>query len=211
MAEADPSLHDSNKNNPDSDLMPLNTLTSTNAPLDPFNRLPTELLANIFFCVVESPLHYSRTESHNWEYRTRFESPRLLSSVCNRWRSIASSNSRLWVNIHVKFKGPMEDGYERTLLKQWLERSGQNLISLKIGPLYECVEGRSRSPPPTALQNSLEDVTGIVLSVLHRCKAIYIGSGVLDLERIQNHFENGMPSFQELCIRWGFDECIDLR
>ncbi len=213
MTEANPSVYYYNKNEPDSSVMASNTLTSTNAPLNPFDRLPTELLADIFFHVVESPLHYSRTEESDWTNSKWADSPRLPSSVCRRWRSIAFSTPRLWVSVCVKFKEPMEGGYERTLLRQWLERSGRNAISLEIGPIYDHFGVDPFSPVEMALQNITDDLTGIILSVLHRCKAIHIGSGkgVLDLRKIQDHFVNGMPSLRELYIDSEFSGDMDLR
>lgn len=199
------------KNDPGSGPMTSNILTIT--PLDPFDQLPNELLAKIFFYVVESPLHYSQTEKSDWEEPKVFDSPRLPSSVCRRWRSIALATSRLWVNVRVGFEMQMEGGYERTLLKQWLERSGQNLISLKIGPIYRrfTANSLSRSLSSLSLNDSLEDVTGIVISVLHRCKAIYIESSMCS-RKIRDHFVNGVPSLRELYIKSHVDEDImDLR
>lgn len=197
---------------PDPDLMTSNTLSSTNASLDPFDWLPNELLAHIFFYVVESPLHYSQTEILDWRNHNWVDVPRLPCAVCRRWRSIALSTPRLWENVSVDFRRQLEGGYAN-YLKQWLERCGQNSISLKIGPIYEFIERDSCSPPRMALQNFVNDVTGIVSSVLHRCKAIYIGQckGVLDLQKIQDHFVNDMPSLRELYIDTAFHGDMDLR
>ncbi len=51
------------------------------------------------------------------------------------------------------------------------------------------------------------------MPVLHRCKAIHIGSGkcALDLRRIQDHLVNGIPSLRELYIETKFSGDMDLR
>lgn len=112
----------------------------------------------------------------------------------------------------MKFKEPMEDGYERTLLKQWLERSGQNAISLKIGRVYERFGFHKAFLVKMGLQMIVDDLTGVILSVLHRCKAIYIDLNTgLDLRKIIDHFVNGMPSLRELYIDAKFSGDMDLR
>ncbi len=210
--EADPSLHDYNGNDPDPDLITSNTI-STNAPLDPFDRLPNELLAHIIFCVVESPLHYSRTKEFDWEDAKGVDSPRLPSSVCRRWRAIAFSTPRLWENIRPKFKGPMEGNYECTLLRQWLERSGQNAISLKIGSHYEKRTVDPSQPVKMYPRYLNYDISEIISSFLHRCRAIYIdpSSRAPDLRDIRNQLANGMPSLRELYSGLLKDVDMDLR
>lgn len=168
MMEADPSLHDYNKSDTDSVLVTSNILSSTNAPPNPFDRLPTELITRILFYVVEAPLHYPRMKKSDWDEPNAIDRPCLPCSVCRRWRSIAFSTPQLWEYINVRFKKPLEDGYECVLLKQWLERSGQNLISLKVGTLYECIEGNSYSPSPIDLQNIVHNMMWIISSVPHR-------------------------------------------
>ncbi|EMD41281.1 hypothetical protein CERSUDRAFT_89853 [Gelatoporia subvermispora B] len=64
--------------------------------LDPFNWLPTELLAYIFHAVLECEnISCMDALERPWV----FHQPVVLSHVCRRWRIIALSTSRLWSSV----------------------------------------------------------------------------------------------------------------
>ncbi|KAJ7909159.1 hypothetical protein B0H13DRAFT_2661570 [Mycena leptocephala] len=77
-------------------------------------RLPTEILSEIFF----------RCGAKQDGCR-----PRLVATVCSRWRAVALSTSGLWCNIHL-YREEMELESLHSLLKLQLERSGQIPLSV---------------------------------------------------------------------------------
>lgn len=107
-------------------------------------RLPTELISDIFLLVVAFPSNGDPAydPKNGLELRPlRGEiSPLLLCKICRRWRSIAFSTPLLWARLRIKFKKPLSDGYERHLLRQWLDRAGTCPLSLTIfDTLYDNV------------------------------------------------------------------------
>ncbi|KAF7336944.1 F-box domain-containing protein [Mycena venus] len=78
------------------------------------HRLPIEILSEIF-------LHCSTKQDGC--------KPRLVATVCRRWRHVALSTSQLWCNIHLNAE-TIEVESLRSLLVLQLQRSGQVPLSI---------------------------------------------------------------------------------
>ncbi|KAJ7140617.1 hypothetical protein C8R44DRAFT_974470 [Mycena epipterygia] len=72
------------------------TLALLRAALSPVQRMPAEILAQIFmWCLNDNLHHYSLIDPRN--------SPMILTRVCARWRAVALATSRLWENMSLRF------------------------------------------------------------------------------------------------------------
>ncbi len=180
-------------------------IESRDAPA--FDQLPTELVADIFVLVVAFPSDGDPEYDADNVQEVRGEiSPLLLCKVCQRWRSIAFSTPLLWARIWIKFKKPLSGGYERRLLKQWLDRAGTCPLSLTIfGSLYDKIRFKDEAARE---RNELlvADMTEMVISALPRCRALYTclfrtyDVGGLLVEKILCSIPDGMPLLEK--IHW---------
>jgi hypothetical protein len=84
------------------------------ALLSPINRLPTELLAEIFVLRTQEARHAS-----------------ILGAVCNHWRQLALSTPRLWCTINEILDQDDPDSQADKVLT-WLQRSVQCPISVTL-------------------------------------------------------------------------------
>ncbi|KIM37075.1 hypothetical protein M413DRAFT_31225 [Hebeloma cylindrosporum] len=162
-------------------------------------KIPPEVLANIFQFFVSSDC-----ESHC--------NPLFLGAICRRWRAIAWSAPRLWCSIAINVNRGSH-GDEVRLIRDWLSRSGQLPLSIRItmNPNYELlpeavisavIEGVNEyadrwrvldiQVPPSMLPLFHTDLRG--KSILH---TLTIDPGTcLSLERISEIFNpmNPRPS-----------------
>ncbi|PPQ74478.1 hypothetical protein CVT26_001394 [Gymnopilus dilepis] len=86
------------------------------------NRLPFEILARIFGFSVY------RIEAEQ-EQPTVF--PLILGRVCHRWRSVAWASPELWASFHCQIL-KTRCSAQALLLQEWLERSQQRPLSIRI-------------------------------------------------------------------------------
>lgn len=121
----------------------------------PIRRLPTELLDDIFSrCDWDSDSSPSPLE-----YAVGL-SPLCLGGVCTRWRTIVLSSSHLWTYISMTLKDPKSNpgqakgGSCATILRTYLERSGQLPLSIEV-----CVEGTEIWPSDSEEADLLPDDT----------------------------------------------------
>ncbi|TDL24644.1 hypothetical protein BD410DRAFT_896821 [Rickenella mellea] len=91
----------------------------------PINRLPPELLAELFIhCLSTTGFSRART----------FDAPMNVSSVCSSWHEIAISTPQLWSSI---YRGHFDrDPHFAAILEQWVPRSGSYGFSFSIQKLY---------------------------------------------------------------------------
>lgn len=69
----------------------------------PVNRLPPEILSNIFFFALETPVRVFDLTGGPWS----------LALVCRQWRTIVLESPRLWTSIEVATSGDLRHAYAR--------------------------------------------------------------------------------------------------
>ncbi|KAF5335608.1 hypothetical protein D9758_017271 [Tetrapyrgos nigripes] len=89
-------------------------------PISPFDRVPTEVLNNIFLFTTE------RNENQYVHHYAEFIMPLTISHTCTRWRSIALSDGFLWTNLDIT------DFSEIAIYRThaWLSRSKNRPLSI---------------------------------------------------------------------------------
>jgi len=102
---------------------------STTQPLTITERLPPEIMSDIFGLCIPLMTH------DYWpglDFQLGISTPLTLSSVCRLWRSITHSTPALWTSfrIYLPFKVPQRIQQAQ----QWLSRSGQLPLSIKVRP-----------------------------------------------------------------------------
>ncbi|KAG1730284.1 hypothetical protein EDD22DRAFT_1054066 [Suillus occidentalis] len=102
----------------------------------PINRLPVELLQQVFLLILndepENPNIFSYGDTHIAVDVT--SPPLLLTNVCRLWRDVAHSTTAIWSRIHVALPGRIKplQPFLPSLLEVWLARSGHRPLSLSI-------------------------------------------------------------------------------
>ena len=122
----------------------------------PFNRLPTELVTDIFKQSIPTPtLHTSAIVSPS--PRSSFyrkTAPLSLGWVCKRWRTILYATPQLWDTLEIWGPHPRD---WNTVIKDWLKRSTELPLTL--------VYGQNGHPI------SDQDIE-VLKSVSHRCQDV---------------------------------------
>ncbi|KAF5386390.1 hypothetical protein D9757_006691 [Collybiopsis confluens] len=95
-----------------------NQATTLRSLFSPIHRLPSELLGGIF-------LHLCEDRSSSFFYRSL--PPITIAAVCNRWRTLCISHSRLW-RVFSVFSRPGDR--HRHILDLMIERSKQQPLTL---------------------------------------------------------------------------------
>ncbi|KAJ7752176.1 hypothetical protein DFH07DRAFT_960612 [Mycena maculata] len=94
------------------------------------DRTPDDVLVEIFLCCL--PQDKSMVASHFpravFSTPSTKTAPLLLCAICARWRNVAITTRLLWSSLDPK------EVVNPLLVKCWLERSGQALISLSLSP-----------------------------------------------------------------------------
>ncbi|KAJ7253523.1 hypothetical protein C8J57DRAFT_1473844 [Mycena rebaudengoi] len=105
------------------------------ALVSPARRLPDDVVREIF--VASLPANRNCAISAQ-------ESPLLLCTICQSWRSLALSTPRIWASIHIV--APSSEKTERMIntVHAWLARSGALPLSISL------TASRSTWPPPDA-------------------------------------------------------------
>ncbi|KAJ7253524.1 hypothetical protein C8J57DRAFT_1473845 [Mycena rebaudengoi] len=93
------------------------------ALVSPARRLPDDVVREIF--VASLPANRNCAISSQ-------ESPLLLCTICQSWRSLALSTPRIWASIHIV--APSSDKTERMIntVRDWLARSGALPLSISL-------------------------------------------------------------------------------
>ena len=107
----------------------LRSIVKRNAAL-PINRIPIELLCDIFFKFLEDDCEfpdYAPAMGPLVSLHTRAD-PTILGQVCSWWRNVALSTPALWANIFILEPGRTQ--ISRTRL--WLDRARDNPLSIVI-------------------------------------------------------------------------------
>ncbi|RXW17586.1 hypothetical protein EST38_g8267 [Candolleomyces aberdarensis] len=96
-------------------------------------QLPDDILGEIFIrCLPSDRLPGLRFA----------DAPLLLTTICRRWRDVATLTPRIWANLNVT-TSPDEQKMERQLedTRRFINRAGSLLLSLSV---FESVSGRSK-------------------------------------------------------------------
>ncbi|KAK2462330.1 hypothetical protein APHAL10511_005636 [Amanita phalloides] len=119
----------------------------------PINKLPQDVLAEIFvFCLPNPELPKLNGSS------SKHVAPLMLCNVCSSWRMLALSIPRLWQQLFLAFADCMPKTREKdkatALTDAWLKRSGMLPLTLSLRALG-------------SLDGNMEDLQAIIQAVLH--------------------------------------------
>lgn len=134
-------------------------LDDLNTPVD---RLPTEILSEIFLLVVEPRATFD-TKSELWK----------LGRVCGRWRSVSSSMKQIWATIHIELysMSPMSSGAALEILCEIMDRSDPALLSITYGNI-----------PPHLFKSDKLLLLRPLVSACQRWRSINFPEQLLDLD-----------------------------
>ncbi|KAF8328969.1 hypothetical protein F5887DRAFT_334755 [Amanita rubescens] len=111
----------------------------------PINRLPREILAEIFsLCVPKMTSESARMLTSN--------APLLLCLVCSSWRELALATPKIWTTVGIVIRGRHMDSQDVSaaahIITTWLKRSGALplTLSLDYNPYYHnCAKDHTRA------------------------------------------------------------------
>jgi len=115
---------------PDLIASPLSRVCLTETPVDvnrpevPIDKLPVELLGEIFIRCLPEIYFFSPRPTL---------APMLLCQICGFWRQVALATPKLWVRVYVPGR-PYYNNSHLSLLELWMKRSFDHSLSLHFGP-----------------------------------------------------------------------------
>ncbi|KAF9005025.1 hypothetical protein BDQ17DRAFT_371990 [Cyathus striatus] len=119
-------------------------LQRQNARQSTINQLPSEILVEIFLAAVD------HDPSHDMSLQSGEEPgsvpPLFLGSICKKWRDIAWASPRLWCRIPLVLSRKHYSS-QVDILKEWLLRTSQCLLSIVITPGNDGIDTWVESPP----------------------------------------------------------------
>jgi hypothetical protein len=106
---------------------PPSPVLNTNTLVSPIQRLPYEILSDIFILSIPDNLQEGwRSKTHNFQCAVM-----LPGSICRHWRDVALSTPRLWSSISLQLDHSTVDAHVK-LTQVWLSRSGKHPLSLQL-------------------------------------------------------------------------------
>ena len=118
----------------------------------PFNQLPHEIIAEIFWNCLVHEREAVRMSSGN--------APLLLCRVCSSWRALVLATPQLWASVGILVRHPndVDPSICVQITNAWLERSG--ILPLTVEIRYVKIDYRDRNPTtkPTVLDAVLYTV-----------------------------------------------------
>lgn len=153
----------------------------------PVYRLPSELLSQIFLILTQNWL-YSRSVGDRSDRRIHY--PTMLSSVCVRWRQVATNSPSLW--SHLYFNQALYTPKGLYLAKNYLARSSGSPISLYIG----------RYAPQPALDTISEELASLLASLMVRIESLALKCmhSVCGKQMLSSLFKEGAGRIQKLAL-----------
>ncbi|PPQ71764.1 hypothetical protein CVT24_006526 [Panaeolus cyanescens] len=91
--------------------------------------LPPEIIAEIFRCCLPDFLPFCIDEFTDTK---KYAVPLTLGAVCGAWRKIAWSTPSLWSEVTLRVTNPSCVPSQATLLDEWLTRSGQLPLNIRL-------------------------------------------------------------------------------
>ena len=133
-------------------------------PTFPFNRLPREIIAEIFWNCLE---HKRETV-----WMSSGSAPLLLSRVCSSWRALALAMPQLWANVGILLRHPSDADPSicAHITRTWLERSG--ILPLTVAIEYLKTDYRARNP--TTKPTVFDAVLSVICSYSSRWQNVAI-------------------------------------
>ncbi|KAF5378782.1 hypothetical protein D9615_006935 [Tricholomella constricta] len=141
----------------------------------PVNRIPTEILVEIFFCTLRNyagdwglvgPPRGSRRMPGLSFSPGSSSDPMILAQVCRRWRGIALSTPMLWSSLRIVCNC---GGQYIPLLKTWLKRSGTCPLTISLIQPYVGYYVDYHNPETVALMTA---ITSVLVTQASRWKVI---------------------------------------
>ncbi|EDR10619.1 uncharacterized protein LACBIDRAFT_325400 [Laccaria bicolor S238N-H82] len=112
----------------------------------PFLSLPREIILEISIMACE-PV-YEASDPDNFVRSKQLTSPLLLAKICQLWRCLVLHYPRLWNVIFLNLRRePEVYRAQLELLKSWLLRSGELLLSIHLEEMERDPAGWVKNPP----------------------------------------------------------------
>ena len=127
--------------------------------LSPIQRLPNELLSEIFVHCLPDQQKMGATRG---SFRSK-EAPLLLGSVCSHWRAVSLSTQELWSFVWINFSIPTINS-DTANANIWLERAKKRPLSLAL----------CQSPSALSHTQRIDILVHSVLSISHQCHHIML-------------------------------------
>ncbi|TDL25123.1 hypothetical protein BD410DRAFT_784945 [Rickenella mellea] len=129
--------------------------------IPPICRLNTELLVQIFVCLVEDiPSEHRFTPRFPQPKST--EAPLILGRVNTLWRHVALWTPRLWENVEILYREPSKSP-PGDILNRFLSRSGARPLSIAVS-----------FDPTSEHFSQTESLFSEMARVMHRWRRIYL-------------------------------------
>ncbi|KAF8956458.1 hypothetical protein BDZ97DRAFT_2062919 [Flammula alnicola] len=93
------------------------------------HQLPPEISSEIFHLCI--PEHIIDIDLQYEPRENAISAPLILSSVCQKWRQIAQTTPKLWTSVPLRLS-PKNHSSLPQLAKEWIGRSGQLLLSIRL-------------------------------------------------------------------------------
>lgn len=111
-----------------------------------FLSLPAEIISEISMMACE-PV-YEASDPHSFVKSRQLTTPLMLGKICRLWRHIVFRSPRLWNVIFLELRRePQLYKTRLQLLKSWLSRSGDLLLSIHLDELGREAAGWIENPP----------------------------------------------------------------
>ncbi|KAJ2915254.1 hypothetical protein MD484_g5184, partial [Candolleomyces efflorescens] len=96
----------------------------------PHNRIPVELLCEIFSCVTF--LDSLSLTTYPFHVPASHRAPLLLTKVCSQWRDIVFNTPTLWSSLAIDMERVIDSEPKRRFYRFWLDRAWGTPVSLYI-------------------------------------------------------------------------------
>ncbi|KAJ3574057.1 hypothetical protein NP233_g2030 [Leucocoprinus birnbaumii] len=172
----------------------LSFIASHNSLISPLNRLPPDILQDIFYHCL--PIAHNATMSVDLP-------PLSLARVSKRWRNVIYSSPRLWTTLHIvaiPFDVPFHAQSSRANLdaiESWINRSGVLPISISM---YHDTQSSSLAARMRTYQ--VKPYFDIIARHSHRLKSLYFILRDVDWVQLLSPFSSSdFPKLESLCIK----------
>ncbi|KAF8343315.1 hypothetical protein F5887DRAFT_1103970 [Amanita rubescens] len=137
------------------------SMNQATCTVSPINRLPREILAEIFCnCVPKMMSKTARMSASN--------APLLLCRICSSWRQLALATREMWTTMGiVTCDWPTDPSTADNVINTWLERSGTLPLTLRL-------EHKPSCDPASTMTALIENILSALGSQASRWQDVYI-------------------------------------